>query len=205
MSRIQMIAPRFMSGRIVRLALLGLTAIAATASQASAAPIVGGAIVVATDGHVIAKYLGTSASYTDLLYLDSPAGAYTSLIFNNHATPVGTTVDLGAFTAGTELIFRIDVTNTGDKFYSGLASRNADGKAHARVTSGYSATETLVEFEDLYGTPEGDRGFNDLSYTFTNVRATEPTAAPEPSTLALIGSGLVGIVAVAVRRRGRPA
>jgi hypothetical protein len=59
--------------------------------------------------------------------------------------------------------------------------------------------ETLVSFEDLFGTPEGANGFNDLSFSFTNT--TTPTATPEPMTLVLLGTGLVG-VAFKRRRQG---
>ena len=57
--------------------------------------------------------------------------------------------------------------------------------------------ETLVSFEDLFGTPEGINGFNDLSFSFTNTTSDVPV--PEPTALALLGAGLF----MASRRRRR--
>ncbi len=181
---------RLLAGIFVGAALLSASA------YTQAAAVVGGAITVASDGDVIAKYIGNSASFSNDLYLDSPANGL-GIIFNNQTSPIGSTVNLGFFTAGTELIFRLYVNQTGNNFFSGLASRNPDGKAHARVTNDYSPTETLVEFEDLFGTPEGDDGFNDLRFTFTNVQTA---AVPEPATLAM-WTGMLGVVCVFRKRR----
>jgi hypothetical protein len=139
-------------------------------------PIVGARIIVATDGHVIVTYRGQTGSFSNDLYLDSPAGAFPGMIFNNLTSTVGSRVDLGAFTAGTELLFRLHSNDraTGREFdfLTGDAIRNPDGKSHARIDEAFSPTETLVEFEDLFGTPEFPGGFNDLRFSFINVRAT---------------------------------
>ncbi len=167
--------------------------LAAIAGAASAAPIEGARLYVANDGEVFATYLGNSASYSNDLYLDSPTNS-AGLIFNNHASPVGTIVDLGYFTAGSELLFRLHVNNTGDNFYTGDAIRNADNHAHARVDFNYSPTDTLVEFEDLIN---GPYDYNDLSFSFTNVRANPTTPGPE----AMVVFGMSGIAAL--RRRAK--
>jgi PEP-CTERM motif len=146
--------------------------------------------VIATGGDVIATYVGNSAGYSNDLFLGS------TFIFNNHETPIGTTMNLGSFAAGTELVFRLSVRNTGDNFYTGAASRNVDGLFHARVQTNYAPNTTLVSFEDLRGTPEGANGYNDLSFTFTNT--TSPV--PEPETYAMMGLGL-GLLGLAARRR----
>ena len=160
-----------------------------------AIPIDGAPIVVAADGNVVATYFGTTASYNSDLYLFSPSGAFTSIIFNNHGSTVGSIVDLGFFAAGTELIFRLHVNTTGLDFFSGDPSRNSDGLAHARVNDEFSSTQTLVEFEDLFGTPEGSLGFNDLRFGFTNVRSTPPVGVPDAgSTMALLSLSTLGIV-----------
>jgi hypothetical protein len=89
--------------------------------------------------------------------------------------------------------------NTGYSFYSGAASRNPDGLAHARVDDAYAPGLALVQFEDLFGTPEGASGFNDLAFTFSNVRSE---SVPDGgSTLALLGSSFSGLVMVARRYR----
>jgi MYXO-CTERM domain-containing protein len=180
--------------RLSRFAALFVTAAASLSAigHPIAAPGTEGFLVVAGGGEVFATYEGTTASYSDDLYLD---GVF---IFNNHGTPVGTMVDLGNFAAGTELVFRMHVNNTGDDFYTGPASRNADGLPHARVQSDWNlAGTTLVSFEDLYGDPEGAGGFNDLSFSFSNTVGS----VPEPATGTLALAGLLAIGAAARRRK----
>jgi hypothetical protein len=168
------------------LLVAGLAALAATVAQADT--IVGGSVVVASNGNVIATYRGNSASYSNDLYLNNNDPDL--FIFNNHGSAVGSTVDLGYFTAGTELLFRLHVNNTGEDFYSGDPSRNIGGYAHARVTSPWGSGETLVEFEDL---TYGPFDFNDLSFSFTNTRAEVPSVPDTSSTLGLLALALCGI------------
>lgn len=169
-----------------------VAAVAATASLSAyafpiAAPGTEGYKVIASGGEIKATYEGNSASYSNDLYLGP------TWIFNNHATPVGTQVILGTFAAGTELIFRLHVNDTGNDFFTGPASRNPDGHAHARVQSDWKPDVTLVSFEDLYN---GPFDYNDLSFSFTNTVG----AVPEPQTYALLLAGL-GLVGAAARRR----
>ncbi len=183
--------------RGIALAVLGLVLPAA-----HAVPILGGSVVVESDGEVIAKFLGHTAGYTNLLYLSDPSNAL-GVIFNNHATAVGTTMSLGSFAAGTELIFQIYVTNTGYSFYSGPAWRNPDNLAHAVVDDAYSPTETYVGFEDLYG--GGDQDYDDLMFSFTNVKGTnEPPPVPDSGATAMLCAGALLSLAV-VRRASRRA
>jgi len=150
-----------------------------------ATSILGGYVVVASDGDVVAKFLaGAGASYNNDLYLDV---AGVGIIFNNHSSAIDQTVNLGHFTAGTELLFRLHV-NTGAQEYdlfTGPADRNPDGIAHAIVNDSFSATETSVSFEDILG--GGDRNFQDMVFSFTNVTASEtvPDAGATASLLAL--------------------
>jgi hypothetical protein len=141
--------------------------------------------VIASGGEVIATYEGNSAGYSNDLFLGL------DFIFNNHVTPVGTSTSLGIFAAGTELIFRLHVNNTGEDWYTGPASRNADGKTHARVQENWATNTTLVSFEDLINTPEGDWGYNDLSFSFTNTKAGTSVPESSPFILMMLGLGLL--------------
>src|SRR5262245_58778566 len=73
---------------------------------ARALPLHGAQIFVQSPGDVIATFLGYSAAYTSDLYLDSPPNA-PGIIFTNQTTRPGTTVNLGSFSGGTELVFRL--------------------------------------------------------------------------------------------------
>lgn len=120
-------------------------------------------VFVAKQGEVIATYQGNSAAYSNDLYFISPKGPI--FLFNNHNSPVGSHINLGSFTPGTELVFRLHVNNTGKDFFTGYAGRNPDNQPHARVQENWQPKETLVSFEDLYN---GPFGYNDLSFSFSN-------------------------------------
>lgn len=150
-------------------------------------------VIVNSTDDVIATYQGNSATYSNDLYLGP------TFIFNNHSSLVGSTVNLGSFPVGTELIFRLHVNNTGYDFFTGPASRNPDNNFHARVQADWMPNESLVSFEDLYG---GPYDYNDLSFSFTNVATEPPTPpVPEPGTLLLLGSGLAGIAFLRKRKK----
>jgi MYXO-CTERM domain-containing protein len=187
-------------------AALGLSGFAAQAFPIAAPGTEGYLVIVAGTDPVVATYEGNSAGYDNDLYLEKDALGNPGMdgdqsndvfIFNNHISPVGSIANLGSFTAGTELVFRLYVQNTGDNFYSGPATRNPDGMAHARVQNNWLPAVTLVSFEDLYGTPEGVNGYNDLSFSFSNTRGQQ---APEPLSTGL-WLGLVGLAGAALARR----
>jgi MYXO-CTERM domain-containing protein len=106
---------------------------------------------------------------------------------------VGSQVNLGSYTLGTELVFRLHVNNTGLDYYTGDPSRNPDGLAHARVQTDWMPGATLVSFEDLFGLPEYPGGFNDLSFSFTNTSAgPQPIPAPAALLLGILGATVIG-------------
>jgi hypothetical protein len=194
---------------------LALVCVAVFSVNASAATTTYGTpLIVQTTGTVMAQFVGgASAGFTNHLYLDSPTNAL-GVIFNNHTSTLGDTVNLGSFTAGTELIFRNHVADTDTNFFTGPASRNPDNVIHAGIIEGLTDADmdayeflnglpngtllrggTLVGFEDTLG--GGDLDYNDLSYLFTNV-GTAPV--PVPAAMWLFGSGLMGLIGTAARR-----
>lgn len=198
-------------------AAIGLLLAPATA-QATA--VLGGS-VVATGGAVEARFDYNGAAYTNELHMNLYLNGQ-QVIFNNQTSTVNSTVNLGTYAAGTELIFWIEVVSPASAhnlFYTGPGSRNADGIAHAIVTDGTDADlqavasanglnltdliartspqagRTWVGFEDIFG--GGDRDYEDLVFSFTNTVASN--GVPEPGTLGLVG--LAGLAALRRRRR----
>jgi len=197
----------------------GLLALLASPRPASAAPIIG-AQLIATGGPVIAQFMGHTAGFTNELYVFDISDLTTPLavtgtagtlgqgmIFNNQTSVVGTQVNLGAFAAGTELVFGIYVQNTGMTYYMGPAARNPDGIAHAAIDNGLlpqfppygviPAGFVGVGFEDIF--LGGDFDYDDLGFAFNNVRTR--AAVPEPVTLSLLALGLAGLGARRMRQR----
>ncbi len=163
----------------------------------------GGSLIVANDGDVIVTYLGSSAGFTNALYFEMGQGK-SEFLFNSRTyqgrqrTQTGYAVNLGSFDVGTELIFRLFVSNRGNSFFTGDASRNADGVAHALATTQSSdgMLTTKVGFEDIFN--GGDMDFNDLKFGVSNVSTqapggggTQAISAPYPLTLVILGLGLL--------------
>jgi len=173
---------------------------------ASGTPISKPFALIANGGDVKVTFQANTATYDDYLFLFAPSSGASfqihpriaNYIFWNHdpsLTAGSSTVDLGIFPAGTELVFGEYVRNTGQTFYSGLGSRNADGDVHAYVTS-TGPTKVFVGFEDLLAS-SSDFNYNDITFTMDNLSAVE---VPEPGLLALL---LGAVLAGGLRTLGR--
>ncbi len=171
-------------------------------SIALATGIVGSSLFVQNDGDVHVTFKGSDAGYTSTLSFQG-----TNLFSNRDTT--GVTINLGNFSAGTELNFQLLVHNTGNIFSTGMGTMNPDGIAHTLVSDMGNGL-TQVGWEDLYG--GGDLDYNDLVFDFSNVTtegdeipgSEDPgklIANPEPSTMILFGSGLLGLGAWRFRKK----
>jgi hypothetical protein len=167
------------SGRTVRPSLRARAAFAGIlwaclgAVPLSAAPIIGGQLY-STGGDVTVEVMPATASLVSELHLSSP-GPDRFIALN---TDVGTTINLGSFPAGTELIFSIYVRQEDDTFFMGPATRNPDNVIHAAVDN-VAPGEAIVGFEDLLG--GGDLDYDDNVFRFTGGIA--PLACPPDSTV----------------------
>ena len=88
---------------------------------------------------------GNYGSYVCDIYVVSPVSIY----IGTNREPQNKFVSLGRIAAGQEIIVAIKPRGTGYTFYTGSASRNADGIAHAYV-NGWD-TFARVTFEDQWG------------------------------------------------------
>ena len=157
---------------------------------------------LSSDGGVSTiQFVGSDAAFESVLFLASPTEQ--GPFFPNHSTLPGLTASLGSFDPGAELVFGLRVLSTGDEFFTGPASRNPDGVAHARARR-WSGTPTiptpgvLIGFEDLFG--GGDRDFNDYQFVVSNVSLVSATV-PEPGTMLLLGTGIAVVARRALKRR----
>lgn len=159
-------------------------------------------MLTASGGNVDIFFAGSDAGYSSQLFLSSPSDE--GPFFPNHSTPVGQSEALGMPSAGSELIFRLNVLTSGNNFFTGPASRNSDAVVHA-IFSPWMATAKipagiLVAFEDLRG--GGDADFNDFRFVVRGAQLTS-SATPEPTAILLLGTGALGLLARARSRRLR--
>lgn len=113
-------------------------------------------IVDSPETTVTVTFTLSDTAYQDTLLLDAPDAL--SLV-DAWVDPIGTEFALGPYTEETELVFGVDVWDTGEHWQSGPASRNSDGEIHGAVTYEGDCS-WLMGFEDLTG--GGDRDYNDV-------------------------------------------
>lgn len=128
--------------------------------RTSASPDTSGdrVIVHADDSNVTVIYRGTDADLASEFGLFSPTKM---ILGKGHVTPINTTFDIGTFPTGTELIFYINNSYSG-QFLSGPGDRNPDGVVHAAF-SRIGDQEWNIGWEDLWG--GGDRDYNDIEFS----------------------------------------
>lgn len=192
---------------------LATAAFADSIPYAHAGTIATQTAVYASSNGLNVFYMGSTAGYDDQIdVFDLNTGWDSGKILDNKATAVGTklTVGTGAgqITAGDQLLFYID---SPDGHFASLAAYSPDGINHAYITQyagGQANGVTIpaglfVGMEDL-PYRKSDLNYNDDDFVFSGVSTTKPAVTPEPWSVVLLSTGLLG-TAVMKRRRTRNA
>jgi hypothetical protein len=139
-------------------------------------------------------WFGNFAAGDALLWTNQTNG-FLRIAFSSAVEGVGAQIqrdEFGAFTATLRVFNGATLLNT----FTLNGNGTFDGDNSAIFLGAQGASITAIEYE----TTLGDQQTNDLAINRLSIRAGT-TVVPEPSTYALMATGLVALVGVARRRR----
>jgi PEP-CTERM motif len=150
---------------------------------------------------------GGAADLDFVRMLDITTGTTSPWLFNNQTSLPGDTADFGFVNSGDTLVFEIQNVTLGGIILASDPTLSDDGVNHAYAThfsggilnGALIPAGTYVGMEDLPN-GESDWNYNDDSFVFTGVTAG---TTPEPGTLVLFGTGILGLAGVVRRKLSR--
>jgi len=200
---------RMWTALMLSIGLILASTVVAQAVPVASSPYTDGRALFADGTQWSAVFLYADAGDTSNLYeLVTPTG----IIFqnNNGAYPIGMTKDF-ASTAGQALTFSLVDLTVPATWNTGLASTNAAyydfvsisdletlygvnlslaaETALTNLNTTYFGKVLIIGFEDRV-LANSDRDFNDLIFAFAPLQTSK---VPEPTTILLLGLGLVGL------------
>ena len=175
--------------------------------------------VMSTGTSLDVYFYGSDAADTDDIEVRDVTQGWTSgLILDNHSSSAGQEfifpTGSNQLNTGDTLEFFLVNQSTGNT-YSSVPGDSDDGYNHAYITSfsgnGTIPAGTFVGFEDLFigansdhvcggQSNQSDCDYNDDEFVFVGV---SPSAAPEPGSLALLGTSILGAAGIVRRRFAR--
>jgi hypothetical protein len=149
---------------------------------------------------------GGGAAEEDWVRMYDVTSNYTSpWLFDNQTTTSGTSADFGTVHAGDILVFELNPSWYPGSIFASDPALSSDGYNHTYSTdwgggilNGASIPGgKFLGMEDLWIPRDSDLNYNDDTYVVQNVAAT-----PEPGSLLLLGTGILGVAGMAFRKFG---